>query len=344
MANATTGIESRMERLVAMSRAVLDRLERGDRLSVVLPQARALADFYGDAAHAHWLDCEIYGLLDVPFARGARKTKEHKAAVGLFCELRCGPDVRQLTVDGLAEDSPKDRAPDRSMIAHQSVGHLERTVEEYRPPTPGDAWAPVTDWDLRLYVTHSEHERILGSVRAYLYQYMDKIWSWALQERGNLRLLGPDYRIVVDSLDALETGVGQELLAALGNLRSDNPANWALAALACRNVILKLGRTLFVTNEEAYASELAGRPLNLGGEMEKNKLCAFMDWHFRRSADEPVKGELRRLEDLVRNIYEKGSKGKSTTRHAEAQRLVIDTFDLVSGLERLTGLEPVAYP
>jgi hypothetical protein len=81
MANTTTDIESRIERLVTMSRAVLDRLERGDRLSVVLPQARALADFYGDAAHAHWLDCEIYGLLDVPFARGARKTKEHKAAV-----------------------------------------------------------------------------------------------------------------------------------------------------------------------------------------------------------------------------------------------------------------------
>lgn len=337
-------MESRIERLVTMSRAVLDRLERGDRLSVVLPQARAVADFYGDAAHAHWLDCEIYGLLDVPFARGARKTKEHKAAVYLFCELRCGPDVRQLTVDGLAEDWPKDKAPDRSMIAHQSVGHLERTVEEYRPPTPGDAsWAPATDWALRLDVMHSEHERILGSVRAYLYQYMDKIWSWALQERDNLRLLGPDYRIVIDSLDALETGVGQELLAALSHLGSTNPAEWALSALACRNVILSLGRTLFPLRTGAHHCAMLGKDLQLKGEKELNWLTAYIDVQWQ-NADDQQKEKLEGLAGLALRIYETGSRGKNKTAlgHGQVQELVVDTFRLVFGLKELAALQPLS--
>jgi hypothetical protein len=226
------------------------------------------------------------------------------------------------------------------MIAHQGVGHLERTVEEYRPPAAGDAWAPVTDWDLRLGVMHSEHERILGSVRAYLYQYMDKIWSWALQERDNLGLLGPDYRIVVHSLDALETGVGQELVAALANLGRENPANWCAAGLLCRNVVMKLGRTLWQAPGETWDSQLHGRALQISGDKELNRLRAWLDYHYRRS-DEETRDRLKELDDLATGIYQRGSKGKRALRHGEAQQLVVDTFELVKALDDVTGLEPV---
>jgi len=340
----TTGIDSRVERLASMSRAVLDRLDRGERLSVVLAQSRKDAELYGNRAHVHWLDCEIYGLVDVPFAKQPRNDDDDKAGVYLFCQLRRAADVRKITVDGVLRDWSRDKTPpDRSLVVHHSVGHLERSAEEHRPPTRTDPWAPASDRDLQLDLLHSEHQRVLDGVRAYVYQYMSSIWSWAIQERENLALLGRDYHVVVDSLEALQTGVGEELLAALGNLRTDNPANWALAALACRNVVLKLGRTLFVSDQETYESELAQRTLKLGGEMEKNKLCAFIDRHFRSTAGS-VKSELKRLDQLARSIYERGSKGKSATRHAEAQQLVIDTFDLVGGLERLTGLHPVTYP
>lgn len=335
-----TAIESRIERLVGMSRAVLDRLERGDRLSAMLPQARAVAELYGDAAQLHWLDCEIYGMLDVPFAKRPRETKDEKAGLYLFCELRRAPDVRQLSVEAVVTDWPKRKVPDRSMVVYQSVGCLERAVEDYTPSAELDPWEPATDRHLQLDAMHSEHERILDSIRAYLHRYMDRIWSWALQERDNLNLLGPDYRIVVDSLDALETGVGQELVAALANVARENPANWCAAGLLCRNVVMKLGRTLWQAPGETWDSELHGRALQIDADKEVNRLRAWLDYHHRR-ADEPTKKALQNLDELAKRIYQRGSKGKRALRHGEAQQLVVDTFELVKGLEDLTGLQPV---
>lgn len=325
---------------------VLARLNRGDGLSMILPQARALAKEYGDAKHVFWLDLEIYGLAGVPGASAPFKRQYQKEGALVFMELHRVENVDKLTVDGVraAGYLRDDSMPQRDAVAYQSVSEIERTVASWEPVDPSLAFSLTADDVLRHGVVQSERQRVLERVRAYLHRFVSDILAWAEAEKENQLLLGRDYHVVVASLEALQTGVGEELLAALGSLRSNNPANWALAALACRNVILKLGRTLLVSDEEVYQSELAGRPLNLRGEMEKNRLCAFIDWHFRRSADESVRGELKRLDEAVRSIYEKGSKGKSTTRHGEAQQLVIDTFDFVSGLERLTGLQPVTYP
>jgi hypothetical protein len=341
-AGMTTVIEERAERLIGMSRAVLDRLERGDRLSAILPQARAAAELYGNGPHVHWLDCEIYGMQHVPFAKRPRQTEDEKAGLYLLGELRRVQDVRKLSVDGVLRDWPKAELPDRDIVVHQSVGHLERAIEEYRPPAPGDTWAPAADQILQLRVLHSEHRRILDSVRAYLYQYMDKIWSWAVQERNNVKLLGPDYRIVVDSLEALQTGVGQELLAALSHLRSTNPAEWALSALACRNVVLSLGRTLFPLRTGVHHCAMLGKDLELKGEKELNWLTAFIDFHWQTAADED-KRELHRLGELARRIYETGSRGKNKAAlgHTQVQELVAHTFRLVSGLKEITGFEPL---
>jgi hypothetical protein len=326
--------------------AVLERLNRGDGLSTMLPQARALAKEYGDRKHVFWLDLEIYGLAGVPGVSAPFKHQYQKEGGLIFAELHRVQNVEKLTVEGVraAGYLRDDSMPQRDAVAYQSVSEIERSVAQWEPVDPSLAFSLTTDDVMRHGVIQSEHQRVLERVRAYLHRFVSNILAWAEAEKENQLLLGRDYHVVVDSLEALQTGVGEELLAALGNLRGENPANWALAALACRNVILKLGRTLLVSDEEVYQSELAGRPLNLRGEMEKNKLCAFIDWHFRRSADESVKSELKRLDEVVRNIYEKGSKGKSTTRHGEAQQLVIDTFDFVSALERLTGLQPVTHP
>lgn len=337
-----TAMEGRVERLVTMSRAVLDRLERGDKLSAVLPQARAVVELYGDPARVHWLDCEIYGMPDVPLAKRPRGTGDVKAGLDLFCELRAAQDVRKLTVDDLLRDWPKDEIPDREMVIYQSVGHLERMVAEHTALPAGDAWAPSADHILQLGALHREDQRILDRVRDYVYQYMNGMWSRALEERDNLRLLGPDYRIVVESLDALETGVGEELVAAVSRLGSSNPAEWALSALACRNVILSLGRTLFRLRSGTYHSRMLGKDLELQGQKELNWLTAFIDLHWQKP-DGENREELRELAELARRIYETGSRGKNKTalRHAQVQGLVVDTFRLVSGLKDTTGFEPL---
>lgn len=339
----TSAPEGRIERLVSMSRAVLDRLERGEKLSAILSQGRAVADLYGDPTHVHWLDCEIYGLVDVPLAQAPRRKEHEKAGAYLFCVLHRAADVGQLSIDEVLADWPRDEAPDRSAVLPQSVDHLERAIDDYREPSPADTWAPKADHVLRLGVLHGEHRRILNGVRAYFHQYTNKIWSWAVQERDNLRLLGPDYRLVIDGLDALETGVGQELLAALARLASTNPADRALCALACRNVVLSLGRTLFPVRTGRHQCAMLGKDLDLKGERELNWLTAFIDLRWQK-ADDETKEKLQELAELAHRVYETGSRGKDKTavQHGQVQQLVVDTFRLVSGLKEITGLQPLS--
>ena len=338
----TTDMESRIERLMSMSRTLLDRLERGDRLSAALPQARAVAELYGNAAYVHWLDCEIYGLPNVPFAKRPRQTRAQRAGVYLFSQLRCARDVRKLSVDDILTRWPEGEVPDRGLVVYQGIGDVERMVEEYREPAPGPTWGAEADRLLQLGILHNEHRRILDGVRAYVYEYINKIWSWAVQERNNVKLLGPDYRLVVDSLEALESGVGQELLAALSRLGSTNPAEWALSALACRNVVLSLGRTLFPLRTGTHHCAMLAKDLELKGEKELNWLTAFIDLRWQMAADDD-KEELRGLGELGRRIYETGSRGKNKAAlgHTQVQELVADTFRFVVRLKEMTGLEPL---
>lgn len=335
---------SRLDRLVDLSRAVLNRLERGDRLGDMLPQARLVADLWGDKKHVHWLDFEIYGLTHVPFLPLPLTTPEQKQGCLIFMELHSVQDVRDLTVDAVIErwKSKEEYDPKRDSIMPHSVAEIERSVEQFRQP---DEYFMATrpDEALQLQAYQDQQLDVVRRVRDYLHRFVGEIWERAVEEKENIALLGPDYRIVTDNLDALATGVGQELLSALQLLRSNNPADWSAAALVCRNVILKLGRTLFLERADEYESALAGRPLNLKGERELNRLCAFIDQHWRE-ADDSAKRELERLEALARHIYSTASRGKRGTelRHAEAQQLVIDTFELVVSLGRLVGLEPLS--
>jgi hypothetical protein len=194
---------------------------------------------------------------------------------------------------------------------------------------------------LQLTVLNDERARILSNVRAYSYDYIALIERWAIAECENQALLGPDYPIVVDSLDALQSGVGQELVGALELLRNPNPALWSAAALVCRNVVLALGRTMWKVEGETYESQLTGKTIEIKGEREKNRLLAFIDFHYQRANGDQAKRELEDLHALTIKVYGRGSGGKRAVRHEEAQNIVVDTFDLVSELQRLTALEPV---
>jgi len=326
--------------MIQLARAVLDRLDAGDRVSVILPQARLVAEARGDKVEIHWIDCELYGLLAVPFGKKPRSATEEKAACLLFIELRGVEDVEKLS----AHEVVAGKRPDPSRKGHvldQSVGELERSVTEHRE-TPPDHTGWSDDQILQAWVLQRERERVLDRVRVYLHKYVGRIWLSAQQERDNVELLGPDYRIVVDSLDALETGVGQELLAALSRLGSANPAEWSLSALACRNVILSLGRTLFPLRTGAHHCAMLGKDLELQGEKEVNWLTAFIDLHWQKAGDGRTE-EIQGFAELARRVYETGSRGKNKTalRHAQVQELVVDTFRLVSGLKEITGLEPL---
>lgn len=332
-----------LDLLIQLSRNVLDRMERGDELSDILPQARAVAEMSGNKKHVHWLDFEIYGVGDVPGQATPLRTVDERQGFQVFWDLHAVEDARDLTVDEVSKrwTSKADPETDKAVMLPSSISGLERMVKNYQEPDEHTkAFAP--DTSLQFTVLHSQHQDLLQRVRNYLHRFVSDIWLSSIEEKSNQQLLGPDYRIVINSLDALETGVGQELLSALGLIKSLNPADWSAAALVCRNVILKLGRTLFPAQLDTYQSSLAGKTLNLKGEKELNRLCAFIDCHWRQ-ADDPSKRELERLDELARLAYGRASQGKRGTelRHADAQQLVVDTFDLVSSLGSLVGFEPV---
>jgi hypothetical protein len=335
-------VSPRVPSIAEEAKAILARLNRGDGLSMILPQARALAKEYRDPKHVFWLDLEIYGLTAVPGVSTPFKRRYQKEGGLIFAELHNVQNVEKLTVEGLraAGYLRDDVMAHRDAIAYQSVSEIERSVANWEPVDPSLAFSLTADDVMRHGIIQSEHQRVLERVRAYLHRFVSNVLAWAEGEKENQLLLGRDYHVVVDSLEALQTGVGQELLAALGNLRSDNPANWCAAGLLCRNVVMKLGRTLWQSPGETWDSELHGRTLQIAGDKELNRLRAWLDYHYRRS-DPAGRKRLRELGDLATAIYGGGSKGKRALRHAEAQQLVVDTFELVKALDDLTGLEPV---
>lgn len=335
-------VQPKVERIRDAARAVLDRLERGDALSAVLPQAKAVADEHGSRSPSFWIRCEMYGPLGIPAKKLPLDDQHDRAGWDLFGELHTVAGSWRLTLEEAERQATEEGPPTRDMIAYQSIAEVERIVQTWpRMQRLIDDGLVDAELALRHAVSRDERERVLWRVRDHLHEVISDIYRWAVSECENQALLGVDHRIVIDSLDALKTGVGQELAAAVEALSGANPALWAGSALICRNVILALGRSLWLRTDESYQSQLAGRTLDMKGEKEVNRLSAYVDHHHRVAKDGDTKRRLAELDELARSIYERGSKGKRRVRHEEARKLVVDAFELVQELDQLTGLEPV---
>jgi hypothetical protein len=337
-------------RISDAARAVLDRLDRGDALSAVLPQAKAVVDEHGSRIHSFWLEFEIHGLSGVPLAQMPPDDKDRKSGGFLFAKLHSASEPTDVTIESVIQewDEGAESIRERKKVIDSSISEIERALESWEKGKDESArWSQVgrthANHHLQLILLNDERARILNGVRAYLYDYVARIHRWAVAEQENQALLGPDYHIVVESLDALGSKEGKKLVGALELLRSPNPEHWSAAALMCRNVVLALGRSMWTVKGETYECQLAGRSIQIKGDKEKNCLLAFIDVHHERTDGDRAKRELEELYELASTIYERGSKGKGSrgVRHQEAQALVVDTFRLVSSLQRLTDLQPV---
>lgn len=335
-------MESRLDRIISLSELILNRLQSEERLSHILPQIRLLAEMNGHNAHVAWVDFEIYGMLHTPFAKIPFEEQDDKLGGLLFAELHEMPDIGAMDYENVIEDAFKQ--PNLSDLTKNKWSNLssiesleEAKYEEPRNP-PNTRDAALIEFRARIF--SREAAKVVHRVRAYAHQYVGKVWQNTLQEKENQYLLGLDYKIVINNLDALETGVGQELIAALQNLWSENPANWKLAALGCRNIIIKLGDSLWKVPCTKYWSELDNKELDLVGEKEKNRLYAYIDYYHRR-VEVQDKDTLKQLHVKVWPIYDIGSKGKREIRHEEARTIIIDTFEFVGKLDDITKLEPL---
>jgi len=76
--------------------------------------------------------------------------------------------------------------------------------------------------------------------------------------------------------------------------------------------------------------------------MIKKRIGCLLTWIFiekhKGTADQEL---LNEAGGLISSIYSKGSKGKKSIPLSEAQKLVVDTFRLVSLLLQVTDLTPI---
>jgi len=238
-------------------------------------------------------------------------------------------DVTKLDID--EEFDKITREPrDKSIPVKNQV--LTLSVHEMENQPPSQPITPLTSKELANLIFQREqfNERIssiLVTLRAYIYDYVSNIWIETSREKDRIDLLGPDYRLITDKLDALETLVGSELITAIDNLGSNNPASWNACALICRNVVIKLGSLLWNVPGDTYMQQ-NGKIREVSPNKEKNRLYAYIDAHYKKVGANK-KTLLEEAQKLVKPIYDIGSKGKREIRHNEAQTLVVDTFRFI---------------
>lgn len=330
-----------LDRKIEVAQSILARLNIGEPLSNVLSQVHLLSNMAADSVKVALIDILTHGITKIPYQGIPFADPAYKSAGLEYTNLCAIEDISKMNIDRvierLIEGEQRDAIPERTLVVTLSVFEMEN-----RKPPPQPALGTETELLNVIFqqkVMFDEIKSILSRLRAYIYDYVSGIWLEAIREKDRIQLLGRDYRLITDKLDALETPVGGALLAAIDNLRSDNPQNWSLCALGCRNVIIQLSTMLWKVKDEIYVTQ-KGEKLEVTGEKEKNRLLAYLDV-FSKQVNPSNKEPFDEARKLIHSIYGKGSKGKRQIRHSEAQSLVIDTFNLISLLDKATELKPV---
>lgn len=330
-------ISNELDRRIELSEKIMSRLDNGEKLSKVLNQVQLLMQLSEEKVIAALIDLLSHGIENMPY-QGVPFTDDiYKKAGQMYCRLCCIEDISKLDVDEVLSGKNKSNPSRRDFIITKSVYEMENFE---KPDTKNYL---ISNVNQNLYfqqgVYYNNVQSTLNSLRSYIYKQIGIIWDKSINQKNRVTLLGQNYELITNRLSLLETTVGNQLSAAIDNLFSENPANWSLCALGCRQVIIKLGIILWKESGEQYKT-LNGKNLDVGKEREKNRLFAYIDYHIRKS-DEPTKRRFNEAKKLVKTIYDEGSRGKSDVRKENAQALLVDTFHFVDLLDQLTGLIPV---
>jgi hypothetical protein len=295
----------------------------------------------GDTVKVALVDMLTHGLCNVPYQGIPYTDPAYKEAGLMLMKLCSMEDVTKLNIDEAIDKLMKEPRDKRIPVKNQVVTLSVYEMENQSPPPPVSPWESrkFANLILQANIFQDRIRSILIRLRAYIYDYVSSIWIAATREKDRIDLLGPDYRLITDKLDALETPVGGELLAAIDNLGSSNPASWNASALICRNVVIKLGTLLWKVPGGTYVQR-SGEILEVSPNKEKNRLYAYIDAYYKKvGADKQTL--LDEAQELVKPIYNKGSKGKKEIRHSEAQTLLVNTFRFIDLLNKATELKPI---
>ena len=332
-----------LDRKIGLAQQIMDRLNAGNALSLVLSSTRLLMSMVNDDVKVAFVDLLIHGITNVPYQPIPFKDPAYRISLGEIYMRICGmEDLEKLDVGEAIENMWRsDGIPKKTHISSLTVEEMEcrKLPLDF---VPGDS-RDVLDNKVKYYRYYDRVKAILSSLRAYVFDMVSKLWLESIREKTRIELLGSDYMVVISKMNTLGTPVGDELLAAVDNLSKANPANWNAAALVCRNVIIKMANILLVVSETSTHYKLInGESIQIRaderGSKEKNRLLAYIDTFLK---DKPESSEvLQEASKLVHTIYSSGSLGKRQIRHEELQKLIIDTFRFVDIL-RSEGLATI---
>lgn len=329
-------LETQVDRKIQLASKIIEHLDSGNSLSSVLSKIKVLAELFGDDFTSARAEFAIHGIIHTPeISKRCHDEPIFLSAVMSHMEFCHSEDPRQITVKNTLEYFRKGELPPLNWSYCGSIYELENID----PPLE-----TRVDYDTlhQIQTIYKNSRSLLYRMHQYFYEYVNNKLLSAQIEKDRLNLLGPDYNLVLSSLGTLDTVVGEELEAALNRLRSTKAADWSLCVLGCRNVVIKLGQLVWKVPGDTYFSGLMSKKLDLSGEKEKNKLSAYIDYHWQKAKDEEKK-MLEEAHKLVPRIWDIGSKGKtSKVQFNEAQGLVVDTFHLVDLLDKTTGLAPLS--
>lgn len=309
---------------------VITRLESGEPLSRVLPQARRLADTYGQKDAAFWLYMESVG------SQTARRdwstmSEDEREGFRRFMRGRQTINVAKVAKT-LGPYMPK--VPEaRDHIASTSIAELERMER------PAKLVGPVYDEGAaRLWataeLTYGETQRVLEVVRTNVHRFATAMHQLLRGLRMQLELFGPD------SFTVLQAG-GPLLVELAGCAETLQRSGASIAAQQARTTILRIGRELYAGPAEHISPIDTSKHDTTKGEM--NKTRAFLDDLWMRTVDPRRKDLLRTAMNEVEEAYELGSKGKDPTAitYAEALRAIQLTFNVAKTI-MLCGGFPIA--
>ena len=331
--------QKELNKKITLSETIIGRLDAKELLSDVLSQVRSLMVLSEDAITTALVDILIHGLVNIPYQLPPFVDPIYQEA-GLLHMKLCGVEnIMQLDIDETIQKAKngKQSVPQRTHSLISSVYEIEN-LELPLEPVNGDSYE-LLNVKFQGKILYQRKKGILQSLRAYIYDCVNKVLLESSREKDRIEIFGAEYRLITDKLDALESPVGEELIAAADNLKSSNPANWSAAALLCRNVIYKLADLLWYGEDQEYML-IQGNSIEITKSKEKNILLAYIDTHFKKDTDAP-QAELEEINGLVHSIYDKGSKAKRTIRLKEAQQIVVDTYHFVDLLDRVSGLAPI---
>ena len=166
-----------------------------------------------------------------------------------------------------------------------------------------------------------------------------------LARRDSITTIFDSYRQRVDA--AIEKiGLTNTLLAIYQAVDSNNPASWSQAALSCRQVLYELSTILLQVPDKTYPhiKSKDGQPMSLAGNVEKNRLEAYMHQMGIRKGNPLLVEQLGSLSELMRILFDEAAatgKRRPSPNLEEVCSLVLNTYLFLGDLERLTGFEVV---